>query len=286
MRRRSTGSVLQDLQRGLGLVPRPAPVQSGVAGVGSPDLAPTSVLGGHYAETRNVIPFSFDDSIDPTHALDCFFQMPQGVLKIYSAKLWVKPDAFRAYETSSTSGGGATSSTAAGHSHSLSYSLISTDLSGTGNSGSTAPTTDAQGLHNHSDPQGGVTGDSVTHSHNVLGHTHTGPSHGHTYYAGLSTTASDSHSHTTDTTHSHGIAYGIFTSTAPTGTLSVQVADDGATFGASLASAASITALDIKQFLSLTPGDRQLRISTAGAGALARVKVLLMLDVLLKVDLG
>lgn len=334
MRRRiQPASVLQDLRRSGGqalATPRVVPTASGVGSVGSPAIGPQSILGGHYAETRNVIPFSFDDSIDPTHPLDCFFQMPEGVLKVYSAKLFVRADKFRAYETSSTSGGGSTTSASGGSTTSSSESFLlgGADPSSSGGdgaghthdghtAGSSAHTTDSQALHNHgvssavddsygshshdtgifndrsvAHNHGGATGDAGTHSHNVnththsqthstyqhshtIGHSHLVPSHSHTNPA---------HQHTVDTTHTHGITYGIYESVASTGTLSAKVADDGTNFGAAVASGANITT-DIKDNLSLTAGDRQLRIETAGAGAQARVKVLLMLDVLLKVNL-
>jgi len=295
-RRFKRGSTLRDLQTTnggalTGFTPRPAPpdASSGIGQTRPGDVVPGSLQGGHYGETRNVVAFSFDDSIDPTHGLDCFFQMPVGTLKIYSAKLWVKPAPFRAYETASTSGGGVTGSSSGGgstptssggasHNHSVG---TAPDTVGT----ATGVTTDAQGVHNH----GGAVGNDGNHSHNVGNHTHS-------YNLAVATSGSESththtvtigsHSHTTDTTHSHGITYGIFESGASTGTLSAKVADDGATFGSSVASGSSISAVDIKAYLTLTPGDRQVRIETTGAGAQARVKVLLILDLLIKVDIS
>jgi hypothetical protein len=243
MRRRfSPASVLRDLQRsGSGLTQiRPIAQDSGVGNVPSPSIPPASISGQHYAETRNVIPFTFDDSIDPTHPLDCFFRMPAGVLKIYSAAVDVRAAAFRAYETGS-SGGGGTPTSQAGVAHNHLEMTIFTPTS-----------TDGGHFHNYNMPS------SVTNTEN-------------------------GHTHLVDTSHGHGITYGIFESGAATGTLTLKV-DDGLGFGVGVASGASIAA-DVKASLSVLAGDRQLRIETAGVGAQARVKVLLMLDVLLKVNI-
>lgn len=257
MARQGIGSVLGDLRAGARFRPRPTP-SSGIGTVQSPQLGPQSVSGEHYAQTRIVVPFSFDDSIDPTHPLDCFFQMPAGVLKLYSAKVWVKPAPFRAYETASTSGGSSTSSASGSHTHGLTK-VAST--SGT-----------FSGLHSHTDPQGGATGSTdIVHEHGIL-------------ICASNSDAGADHTHVAPD-HAHGIAYGIFESAAATGTLGLHVANDGVTFGAEVASAASI-ATDIKAYLTNTAGDRQVRVTTTGAGAQARVKVLLMLDVLVKVELG
>lgn len=140
---------------------RPSVLREGIAQtnfVGKPDslypgqvdssaVASGSLVGDHYAEVRNVVPFSFDDSIDPTHDLDCFFQMPSGALKIYSAKVWVKPAAFRAYETGSSAGGSGSVTSGGGSTTTSS----TTDAGGAtpSSSGGSSPTTDAQGSHTH-----------------------------------------------------------------------------------------------------------------------------------------
>lgn len=248
MARQSVGSVLGDLRAGARFRPRPVPT-SGVGTVQSPQLGPQSVSGEHYAQTRVIVPFSFDDSIDPTHSLDCFFQMPAGVLKLYSARVWVKPAAFRAYETATSSGGG---------------SVVSSDNGGATHSH--IITTASGGAHDHPTSVGSA------------------GSHGF-HFAGISNDTS-LHGHSvTLPNHTHGITYGIFESGASTGTLGLHVANDGVTFGAQVASAASIST-DIKAYLTTLAGDRQIRVTTTGAGALARVKVLLILDVLIKVDIS
>lgn len=250
---RNVGSVLSDLRAGARFRPRPVPT-SGVGTVQSPQLGPQSVSGEHYAQTRVVVPFSFDDSIDPTHPLDCFFQMPAGVVKLYSAKVWVKPAAFRAYETSSSSGGTSTSAGGGAHSHTISLAL-----NYVGSPIPNATSTDSA-------------------------HSHTLSDHAHGYQSASGSTAAADHTHAI-ADHSHGIVYGIYESSASTGTLGLYVANDGVTFGAQVASGASISA-DVKAYLTTLAGDRQIRVTTTGAGALARVKVLLVLDVLIKVDIS
>ena len=87
--------------------------------------------------------------------------------------------------------------------------------------------------------------------------------------------------------HSHGTTYGIFVSGATTGVLDLYAANDGTTFGSSLAtssSGGSLTSVDISDSLTIAAGDRQVRIKTTGSGVLARVKVLVILDLLIKVD--
>lgn len=249
----------------------------------------------------------FDDSVDGTHPLECFFQMPEAVLGIKSAKVWVQRKPFRSYVNASVaaSGGGVTSSssggsvqsssnTGIGHTHGITSTTVSTSSVfvglGTSAVGSSAHTTDSQGVHNHSDPQGGFTSDNGAHSHNVNSHTHDhGHSvspHDHTYNQATGTTTGDSihshtvdttHSHTTDTTHGHGITLtqGINES-GPAGTLSLQLANDGANYGSTIVTGVNeITGQDLTRLLNTTRGDKRLKVSCTG---LSRVQVLLYLD--------
>jgi len=69
--------------------------------------------------------------------------------------------------------------------------------------------------------------------------------------------------------------------TASAGTLSLTVADDGTTYGSALTSGvSSITAYDFTSSLSITAGDRRIKITGTG---LTRVQVLLMLDLIVAV---
>lgn len=298
----TTGSVLKDLAAGGAFggtaVPWvPAPVEPvGVGNVTAPNL--DQQVSTDLA--RTVIEIPFDDSVDSTHPLECFFQMPVGVVRVRSAKVWVQQKSFRAYETGSSSGGSVVSSSSGGGSTvtsgggggstttatSAHYHLV---FSNTTNTGSGTSTTDSQGVHTHTEHDGFTTGASVGHSHNVLGHTHTqdtpqgvtsnDTAHYHsTDYHYHSVTVAD-HTHTTDTTHTHTITYGIFEQAA-SGNISLYVANDGSTFGAAKISGVStITALEITPDITNLPGDKRIRVNATG---LARVQVLLVLDLILQ----
>lgn len=326
------GSILSDLTRAGSIGEAPAttkpPVTSGVSGVDTPGLGPGAV--GDLA--RSVVQIPFDDSIDATHPLECFFQMPKGVLRIKSAQLWVQQKSFRAYETGSssggstvtsssggsvlssssggsstptTSGGGAitTSSSGGAHSHTLTGGLLNSDL-GSASISSVAGDTDAQGIHNHSDPQGGFTGDAGSHSHNVNSHGHTDAGHRHGYFYFTATdntgahthtvdtththtvtitahthTTDTTHTHTVDTSHTHTMTYGIFEQAAA-GTLSLNVADNGTTYGPTRTpGVTAITAYEMTPDLTIVPGDKRIRINGTG---LCRVQVLVVLDLILQ----
>lgn len=280
-RKLNAGSVLSDIQHGGNFTPVPvAPPLGSIVGA---SVAPGSLGGSHYAETRAVIPYGFDDSIDPTYPLDCFFQMPAGVLKIYSAKLWVKAAPFRSYATAATASGTTTSSSSAGSDNPTSAGGAHSHAEVNGTASATTGNESADHSHIQTDttPTQGASPAHHTHSYTYqafVGISNDSPAHTHTV-------AIAGHTHTTDLAHTHGITYGIYESGAGTGTISVAVADDGVSFGGTLVSGANIST-DIKLFLSLTAGDRQIRVSSSGGGTQARVKVLLILDCLLKVDVS
>lgn len=329
------GSVLGDMQMGGefgGRAPawQPAPVdRSGVGVIISPVLSP----GVATEIARSVQQIPFDDSIDGTYPLECFFQMPPGVVQVRSVKVWVTRKPFRRYvsavSSSATGGGGVTSSSsggssqtssaATGHSHAIQLSGTSTTTSSTGlqivaggssaagSSTATGGTTDAQGVHNHSDPQGGATGDAGSHSHNVnfshshttnISHSHTTSetAHGHGYLTAFSgtTDSGGSHSHTLDTTHSHNtdtthnhtitttLTAGIYEE-ALTGTVSLYAANDGITFAGPIVTGQTIiSGLDITSYFSKAPGDRRIRVNGT---ALMRVQVLLVVDLILELGI-
>jgi hypothetical protein len=233
---------------------------------------------------RNIIELSFDDSIDATHSLECYFVMPDRTRAVTAANVWIQTKPFRQYVAGAASG---TTSSDTSHTHGIGTALLGSDVSGTGSGGGTVTGTDAQGVHTHLDGDTiTTTGTSVSHSHNVSSHTHTGPSHSHTYFAALSTSdAGSSHSHTL----TPSLTSGIF-ETAASGTIALFVADDGVTYDAThpiatgVAVATGITKQDILATPSggsvtshLTKATGNKRIKITGT-ALMRVQVLIVLD--------
>lgn len=77
---------------------RSGPRGAGVGGVSTANLDPVT------AEeiARSVTEIPFDDSIDGVHPLECFFQMPSGVLRVRSAKVWIQQKSFRQYVSGSS----------------------------------------------------------------------------------------------------------------------------------------------------------------------------------------
>lgn len=213
---------------------------------------------------RIIMELPFDDSLDSSFPLECFFQMPTATRAIKSAKVWVQRKPFREYSSAAASGGGGTSgdggsstptSSGSAHGHGIAQGNVLTD---------------AQANHDHTDPQGGNTGVNGAHQHLVtVGSTTTNndsPAHTHTVTIG-------NHSHSVGT-HTHTLTPGIFES-GPTGTLSLYVADDGVNYGSAIVTGASaITAQDMTG-LTDKPGDKRIRLNATG---LMRVQVLIVLD--------
>lgn len=231
---------------------------------GSPNVLPGSLYGGHYAEVRNVIEIPFDDSLDSSFPLECFFQMPVGTTKVNSAKVWIQQKPFRMYSNaaSSTGSGGQ-------HTHAV--------VTGNDSTGSSAHTTDNQGIHTHLDGDGvTTTGSSTVHSHNVNSHDHAHGGH----FVGISQD-SPTHSHTVTTS----LTPGIFES-GPSGTFAVQVSDDGTLigYGAAITSGQTSTPAGGLSLTGLTKasGDKRIKITATG---LQRVQVLVVLDLLIQVVL-
>src|SRR2546426_7160573 len=125
-------------------------------------IGPGAVGGSSYGQIRNVLQIPFDDSVDSTHSLECFFQMPSNVAFINSIKIWVQRKSFRQYVAGNSSDGS--------HTHTL--------------NGSTPNTNDTtlSGTHDHPTSVGGAVGaQPVTHNH--------------VYQAIVSMSSSGSHSH-------------------------------------------------------------------------------------------
>ena len=238
---------------------------------------------------RNIIELSFDDSIDATHSLECYFVMPDRTRAVTAANVWVQTKPFRQYVASISS--------ETTHTHTMtadiagSSSVVPTSAT---TAGSSAHTTDAQGLHTHLDGDGvTTTGASVTHSHNVNTHTHgiglgSGVDHTHNYSA-VGAALSGTVTTTSGSSHTHVLTTGIF-ETAASGTIALFVADDGVTYDAThpiatgVAVATGVTKQDILATPSggsatshLTKATGNKRIKITGT-ALMRVQVLIVLD--------
>src|SRR3990167_8147790 len=177
--------------------------------VSSADQLGTAVIEGkHFAQVRNVLQIPFDDSVDATHALECFFQMPTNTLAVRRAQVWVERKSFRAYSTAVASGGGSTSGSGGAQTSTSGGSSTPTSAAGTSHthslSGANASTGTQVNNVNHShdgggnqstdhshiyvspagQPRGGEASHTHTvtisgHTHDVVDHTHTTPAHAH-----------------------------------------------------------------------------------------------------------
>ena len=188
---------------------------------------------------RIIMQIPFDDSLDSSNALECFFQMPTRTRAIREAKVWVQQKAYRTYSSSASTVSNGTSGTP---------SATDTAIRFTGTNQST---------HDH----GGTVALEAT-----------------TYYDSITTEAvtlaDDAHTHSV-TGHTHALD-SVITETAASGTLSLFVANDGTNYGSAIISgASSITGQDIKSQLTNTTGDKRIKIVTTGK---ARIQVLLLLD--------
>lgn len=102
-------------------------------------------------------PIPVDENVDATHPYRTQLYIPPESVVVNKLTLSIQMKPYR-YDISIIA------AQEGAHRHAWSSASLSTDFSaGTNN----ATTTDAQGVHTHSDPQGGTTGSSVDHSHNV-----------------------------------------------------------------------------------------------------------------------
>ena len=174
----------------------------------------------HPQGAPSIIPQHESDNVDSTHPLAMKFYIPEeavdmGKLQIKEAKVALTLEAFRAYSTSAESGGGQTSSGGSEHTH--------------GVSGQTAQ---SSGEHSHavfeysSDSPGAYTKRhfitqtgaglswinleskeaAIIYTLGTAAHTHD--------VSGTTSSTEATHTHTVSN-HTHGIAYGIYTSTLP-----------------------------------------------------------------------
>lgn len=308
------GSTLSDITQAGSFSGTPPSVTpgtgSGIGGVDIPGLGSGAI--GDLA--RSVIQIPFDDSIDTggTLFLECFFQMPTGVVRIKSAQVWVQQKSFRQYVkaisgTTSGNGGGGTSASGGGGTSSSGGSTSVTSQAGvshnhsegtvfvTGNSTSNDSPTSGNQTVLHTHVTSGVTSGTESSNHpHIVTHSHTfsynspqsftGPENGHTHGVtiGAHSHTTDIHTHTTDV-HTHTITPALTTGifeTAAAGTMSLFVADDGTTYGAAITTGVSImTAQTITPGLTITPGNKRIKIVSTG---LCRVQVLLVLDLILQ----
>lgn len=309
---RKGGSVLGDLNRGGrfgGIQPTPViPPQGSESGVGHV-VGPSASPGVATAIARSVQQIPFDDSIDGTYPLECFFQMPTRVVEINDIQVWVKRLPFRRYvQTTSLAGGGSNQTTTGGggvqtssnadqpHSHPIPASGVGTvwdSLASPGTSSDTPTTGAQQQLHTHA---GGAT-EAQNHTHQVT-HAHTVNSHQHSHSAfttepTLTQTENalhkhdlnTSHNHSVDTTHNHALDLlsGIFESPL-TGTMSLYVADNGVNYGSAVVTGMNEIGSDsggysLRSRIGRTAGAKRIRINST---ALMRVQVLLVMDLILE----
>lgn len=249
-------------------------------------LGSAVIHGEHFAQVRNTIEIPWDDSVDATHPLDCFFQIPANTIAVRRAQLWVERKSFRAYETAASSGGSATSGASSSDSSASGGGSTSAQMGNMVNAatGGATPSTDTtSGLQTASTE---VVGHGF-HFHGVGNHSHTVNDHAHIYvgnhdHAISAHTHGITHTHTTPD-HTHGITYGIYEQ-ASTANFSVDAADDGTTYVAVQASTAPpISALDLTSVITKAQGDKRVRINATG---LARCQVLLLLDLVVGVAPG
>lgn len=237
---------------------------------------------------RIILEIPFDDSLDggASNYLECFFQMPDGVNAIRSAKVWVQQKPFRTYNSAASSASGGTTVTSSTTSHvhpQVASSKTTGTSSDTAHTHSNSGNTGNQGAtHTHVESGGGTT-NAETQNHDHAYTTATGSSsaaHTHTE-EGLGAftdpeTIVGGHTHTTNTAHTHTIDLtpGIFES-GPTGTFSLQVADDGTNYGASIVTGqTSLTAQPLTG-LTRVKGNKRIKLIATG---LQRLQVLIVLD--------
>src|SRR5690606_15790944 len=82
---------------------------------------------------RNVLSYTYADSLDASHKLDCVFYMPPETLAIRSAKVYVKGQPYRAYSLQAEywdAFGTPTTSVGVPHSHGISTTTGTTSSSG------------------------------------------------------------------------------------------------------------------------------------------------------------
>jgi hypothetical protein len=224
---------------------------------------------------RNVLQLSFDDSIDASHPLECYFVMPDRTRAIRSAQVWVQTKPFRQYVSASSSSG-----SGGAHSHAFGQAQTSNIYTTAGPSATMA---------DHSHVDGG--GFNTTGANPIISNTYNGHTHAH---SALSVTGisndSPAHTHTITTTLTAGIY-----ETAASGTVALFVADDGVTYDAThpivsgVAVATGITKQDIlatpsggsaTSHLTKAAGNKRIKITGT---ALMRVQVLIVLDLKLSV---
>jgi len=276
----------------------------------------SAVAGYHHIHdsdaVRNVLSYTYADSLDANHKLDCVFYMPPKTLAIRSAKVYVKGQPYRAYSLQAAyfdAFGTPTTSVGVPHSH-----IISTTTGTTSSSGRHSHTysrvtgMQSAGDHKHSLQyatgrtagvyEWGVGVANHTHQYSFANDMWSAGSHTHTLNTqSTETSANGDHTHTyervtgiqpaseletrhfhqVDLSHYHPIVYGIFEEQTPTN-VTVEVSDDGGatwkTVRTGLNDPVEAT-IDITDYLSTTEGYKHIRFSSSRRGRLA---VMVLLD--------
>lgn len=280
----------------------------------SPEVS--AVAGYHHIHDsdaiRNVLSYTYADSLDANHKLDCVFYMPPETLAIRSAKVYVKGQPYRAYSLQAEywdAFGTPTTSVGVPHSHGISTTTGTTSSSGRhSHTYSRVTGMQSAGDHKHSLQyatgrtagvyEWGVEVANHTHQYSVADDMWSAGSHTHTLNTQSTATSADGdhthtyervtgiqpasevetrHFHQVDLSHYHPIVYGIFEEQTPTN-VTVEVSDDdGATWKTvrtGLNDPVEAT-IDITDYLSTTEGYKHIRFSSSRRGRLA---VMVLLD--------
>jgi|GEM_PF-2911582 len=274
------------------------------AGKGAKYFADTGEFKAKFSEIRNVLPYTYMDSLDANHPFEIDFFIPEETVNIVSIKLNARGLAYRAYSYalgvnegyfnnrntgSTTPSMGLTfdsfGSTGAAGGHSHSYDKAS----GTGyNEGShahsltvpffeNASTSSADGhQHGYVIPTGVSSGGAHSHSISHSGAT-TGSVSNHSHSVSIANgVTGGAHTHTYSIDHTHNIVFGIYEGTIPA---SVNLyCDNGSGYGSaiSLGSAALLAEnLNLTAQFSGT-GWKKIKFTSSRLG---RITALLMVNV-------
>ena len=240
------------------------------------DLLEGGLRSNNSKSSRNLCIFNAQDSLDATYPMYLHFNIVPETIKIVSVKLSFWLQAFRAYDKSAASGGGATSGSGGGQTSSAggaqTSSTTTTPSGGGSTSGAGGSQTTSNAPWNFQTIQVGIISDYVrdtgtglyilnftglsallSHQHTVSNHyhstpAHTHPAHSHTV-ANHTHTIAD-HTHTTPA-HTHDITFGIYEETnSPT--IGFQISrDNGKTYGAVLGQyTADVVNLEIYDYVT------------------------------------
>lgn len=220
------------------------------------------ITAEYYSQLRNTLPYTYLDSLDAEHPLECDFFIPTATDVIVQVLLSARGLPYRAYSRAAkywdapfgTTGGPATNMT-------LEYWDYTTST----NSGSSVSRTESAG-----DSWDGTTPKPhyhyITPSAAPQGHTHT-------YRRLYSINGLNSHTHWLDTSHSHELEFGIYQGSSPT---NVQLyIDNGSGYGSAISLGSSLNLcieLDLTRYVSGT-GWKRLKFTSSTMGRIAAVLI-------------